>query len=81
MTVDCGAAAHEPLAAASDGGLDVIVPNDRSREGRIVFAPAADLAWRCGAKVVNVSNTDVNNRSAQAVVKPIGCACVMAQPS
>ena len=48
---------------------NVIVPNDRSREGRIVFAPAADLAWRCGARVVNVSNTDVSGRSAQAAVK------------
>jgi len=48
---------------------NVIVPNDRSREGRIVFAPAADLAWRCGARVVNVSNTDVSSKSAQAAVK------------
>ena len=34
-----------------------------------MFAPASDLAWRCGARVVNVSNTDVSNRSAQAAVK------------
>ncbi len=48
---------------------NVIVPNDRSLEGRIVFAPAADLAWRCGARVVNVSNTDVSDRSSKAAVK------------
>jgi hypothetical protein len=48
---------------------NVIVPNDRTREGRIVFAPAADLAWRCGARVVNVSNSDVSDRSSRAAVK------------
>ena len=48
---------------------NVIVPNEGTREGRIVFAPAADLAWRCGARVVNVSNTDVSDKSSKAVVK------------
>jgi hypothetical protein len=50
---------------------NVIVPNDRSREGRVVFASAADLAWRCGARVVNVSNTDVSDRSSKEALKQL----------
>jgi hypothetical protein len=48
---------------------NVIVPNDGSIEGRVVFAPAADLAWRCNARVVNVANTDVSDKASQATVK------------
>jgi hypothetical protein len=48
---------------------NVIVPNDGTLEGRIALAPAADLAWRCGARVVHVSNTEVSDKSSKAVVK------------
>jgi hypothetical protein len=48
---------------------NVIVPNDGSLGGRMVFAPAADLAWKCRARVVNVANTDVNDKASKAAVK------------
>ena len=48
---------------------NVIVPNDGTLEGRSALAPAADLAWRCGARVVNVSNTEVSDKSSKAAVK------------
>ena len=48
---------------------NVIVPNDGTLEGRIALAPAADLAWRCGARVVHVSNTEVSDKASKAVVK------------
>jgi nucleotide-binding universal stress UspA family protein len=48
---------------------NVIVPFDGSLTGRVVLAPASDLAWRCGAHVVVVSNTDAGDRSSQAAVK------------
>jgi hypothetical protein len=48
---------------------NVIVPNDGTLEGRIALAPAGDLAWRCGARVVHVSNTDVSDKASKAVVK------------
>lgn len=54
-----------------DGAVyqNVIVPSDGTLEGRIALAPAADLAWRCGARVVNVANTEVSDKSSKAVVK------------
>src|SRR6185436_16784588 len=48
---------------------NVIVPSDGTLEGRSALAPAADLAWRCGARVVNVSNTDLSDKSSKAAVK------------
>jgi len=53
----------------ADVYLNVIVPNDGTLEGRSVLAPAADLAWRCGARIVNVSNTDLSDKSSKATVK------------
>ena len=48
---------------------NVIVPFDGSLEGRVVLAPANDLAWRCDARMVVVSNTDAGDRSSKAAVK------------
>ena len=48
---------------------NVIVPNDGSLEGRVVFAPAADLAWRLSARLVQVSNTEATDKSSRATVK------------
>jgi hypothetical protein len=48
---------------------NVIVPNDATLEGRMALAPAADLAWRCGARVVNVSNTDLSDQASKDAVK------------
>ncbi|MGZ4705143.1 MAG: hypothetical protein ACXWCM_09765 [Acidimicrobiales bacterium] len=48
---------------------NVIVPNDGTLEGRSALAPAGDLAWRCGARVVNVSNTELSDKSSKAAVK------------
>ena len=48
---------------------NVIVPNDGSADARLATAPASDLAWRCGAKVVVVSNTAATDRDSKAAVK------------
>ena len=48
---------------------NVIVPYDGSLDGRVVLAPANDLAWRCNARMVVVSNTDAGDRSSKAAVK------------
>ena len=48
---------------------NVIVPNDGTPEGRVAAAPASDLAWRCGAKTVFVSNTAASDRESKAAVK------------
>ena len=48
---------------------NVIVPFDGSLDGRVVLAPANDLAWRCNARMVVVSNTDAGDRSSKAAVK------------
>lgn len=48
---------------------NVIVPFDGALSGRVALAPAADLAWRCGARVVIVNNTDVQSDEAQAALK------------
>ncbi len=47
----------------------VIVPFDGSLEARAVFAPAADLAWRCGAKVVIVSTSAIDDDAVQYLLK------------
>jgi nucleotide-binding universal stress UspA family protein len=48
---------------------NVIVPFDGALPGRVALAPAADLAWRCGARVVVVNNTEVQSGDAQAALK------------
>ncbi len=48
---------------------NVIVPNDGSADARLATAPASDLAWRCGAKVVVVSNTSASDKNSKAAVK------------
>ncbi|GEM_PF-1474052 len=48
---------------------NVIVPTNGSIEGRVVFAPARDFAWRCRARLVNVSNIPINDDSSKSVVK------------
>lgn len=47
----------------------VIVPFDGGLESRAALAPAADLAWRCGAKVVVVSTTAVEDEAATHALK------------
>ena len=48
---------------------NVIVPFDGALSGRVALAPAADLAWRCGARVVIVNNTEVQSGEAQTALK------------
>jgi nucleotide-binding universal stress UspA family protein len=48
---------------------NVIVPFEGSLEGRVVLSPASDLAWRAGARMVVVSNTDASDKSSKAAVK------------
>jgi nucleotide-binding universal stress UspA family protein len=48
---------------------NVIGPFDGALSGRVALAPAADLAWRCGARVVIVNNTEVESTEAQAALK------------
>jgi hypothetical protein len=47
----------------------VIVPFGGGLEARAAFAPAADLAWRCGAKVVIVSTTAIEDDVVKHIVK------------
>lgn len=47
----------------------VIVPFDGGIEARAALAPAADLAWRYGAKVVVVSTMAVEDEAVQYVLK------------
>jgi nucleotide-binding universal stress UspA family protein len=47
----------------------VIVPFDGVLEHRAVLAPGADLAWRCGAKVVIVATNDSNDPDIEAILK------------
>jgi nucleotide-binding universal stress UspA family protein len=47
----------------------VIVPFDGTQPGRAALAPAADLAWRCGARVVIVNNTEVSDASSRQALK------------
>ena len=48
---------------------NVIVPFDGTNEGRVGLAVAGDLAWRSGAKVVIVNNTDASGRSTKDALK------------
>ena len=48
---------------------NVIVPFDGALSGRVALAPAADLAWRCGARVVIVNNTEVESAETRADLK------------
>lgn len=48
---------------------NVIVPFDGTQPGRAALAPAADLAWRCGARIVIVNNTDVQDQASRAALK------------
>lgn len=48
---------------------NVIVPFDGTNAGRIALAPAADLAWRCGARLVIVNNTDASDKASRAAIK------------
>jgi nucleotide-binding universal stress UspA family protein len=47
----------------------VIVPFDGTLEARAALAPAADLAWRSGAKVVIVSTLAIEDEVVQFVLK------------
>lgn len=47
----------------------VIVPYDNTDATRVGHAPAADLAWRCKAKLVMVANSQVADRSSQRTLK------------
>jgi nucleotide-binding universal stress UspA family protein len=47
----------------------VIVPFDGILEHRAVLAPGADLAWRCGAKVVIVATNDSTDPDIEAILK------------
>ena len=48
---------------------NVVVPFEGSLEGRVVLGAASDLAWRAGARMVVVSNTDASDKSSKAAVK------------
>jgi nucleotide-binding universal stress UspA family protein len=48
---------------------NVIVPFDGSVQGRAALAPASDLAWRCGARVVIVNNTDASDKASREAIK------------
>lgn len=48
---------------------NVIVPFDGSEASRAALAPAADLAWRCGARIVVVNNTEVNDAAGRSAIK------------
>jgi len=48
---------------------NVIVPFDGGLSSRVALAPAADLAWRCGARVVIVNTAEVQSDEAQTALK------------
>lgn len=48
---------------------NVIVPFDGSLPGRAALAPAADLAWRCGGRIVIVTNTAVSEAASKDALK------------
>lgn len=48
---------------------NVIVPFDGSISARAALAPAGDLAWRCGARIVIVTNTEVTDVASQQALK------------
>ncbi len=48
---------------------NLIVPYDGSSAGRSVLGPAKDLAWRCGARTVIVSNSDASEKASRRALK------------
>jgi nucleotide-binding universal stress UspA family protein len=60
-----------PVAISHDVSVyeNVIVPFEGSLAGRVVLSPASDLAWRQGARMVVVTNTDASDKSSKAAVK------------
>jgi nucleotide-binding universal stress UspA family protein len=48
---------------------NVIVPFDGSLPARTALAPAADLAWRCGGRIVIVNNTDASDEASRESLK------------
>lgn len=50
---------------------NVIVAYDGSLTGRVVLAPASDLAWRSGARVVMVNNTEAAEQESRAALKSV----------
>jgi nucleotide-binding universal stress UspA family protein len=48
---------------------NVIVPFDGSLPARAALAPAADLAWRCGARIVIVNNTEASDQASRDALK------------
>ena len=49
----------------------VLVPFDGGPELRALFAPAADLAWRCNAKMVIVSTTAATDEESRLLLKSL----------
>jgi len=52
----------------------VIVPFDGSLPARAGLTPAADLAWRCGARIVIVNSTEASDRASRQAVKSMAMA-------
>ena len=52
----------------------VIVPFDGSLPTRAGLAPAAELAWRCGARIVIVNATDASDRESRWALKSTAMA-------
>lgn len=50
---------------------NVIVAYDGSLDGRVVLAPAADLAWRTDARLVMVSNTEASEKASRGALKSV----------
>jgi nucleotide-binding universal stress UspA family protein len=48
---------------------NVIVPFDGSLPARAALAPAADLAWRCGGRIVIVNNSDASDQASREALK------------
>lgn len=48
---------------------NLLVPYDGSPAGRGVLGPTKDLAWRCGARTVIVSNSDASEKASQRALK------------
>lgn len=48
---------------------NVIVPFDGSLPARAALAPAADLAWRCGGRVVIVNDTEASDQASRDALK------------
>jgi len=48
---------------------NVIVPFDGTPQGKGALGPAADLAWRCGARIVIVNNSEVSDAASKDALK------------